>query len=102
MSELVPATTTDTLTRFKRDTTRFLKRLRRTKEPMVLTVNGKPELVVQDAVSYQELQERVERLETLAAVREGMQDVAAGRVRSAAEVLADLAHKHSIKPAKRK
>jgi prevent-host-death family protein len=40
------------LTEFKRNTTEFLQRLKETKHPLVLTVNGKAELVVQDAESY--------------------------------------------------
>jgi prevent-host-death family protein len=91
----------DTLTNFKRDTARFLKRLKET-GPVVLTVNGKAELVVQDAASYQALMERVERLETLAAVKEGLEDVAAGRTRPAREALQDLARKHKLKPVKGK
>lgn len=90
----------ETLTNFKRDTTRFMKQLRRTKEPVVLTVNGKAELVVQDAASYHDLVERMERLETIAAVKEGLADVAAGRTRPAREALEELARKHRIKPAK--
>jgi prevent-host-death family protein len=89
----MPKTPTDTLTHFKRDTGRFLKQLRKTKVPIVLTVNGQPELVIQDAASYQQLQERIERLEVLAAVKEGLEDVAAGRTRPAEEVLAELARR---------
>jgi prevent-host-death family protein len=92
----------DTLTNFKRDTARFLKRLREAKEPVVLTVNGKAELVVQDAASYQALLERVERLEAFAAVKEGLEDVAAGRTRPAGEALEELGRKHKLKPAKGK
>src|SRR5438552_1035189 len=87
----------DTLTRFKRETARFLKQLRETKGPVVLTVNGKAELVVQDAASYQALLERVERLETMAAVKEGLEDVAAGRLRPAREVLEDWARQGQVK-----
>jgi prevent-host-death family protein len=90
----------DTLTNFKRDTTRFLERLRERKEPIVLTINGKAELVVQDAASYQEMQDRIERLETIAAVKEGLEDVATGRTRPARKALEQLARKHGIKPVK--
>jgi prevent-host-death family protein len=92
----------DTLTNFKRDTARFLKQLRETQGPVVLTINGKAELVVQDAASYQALIERVERLEAVAAVKEGLEDVAAGRTRPAREALEELARKHKIKPARGK
>jgi prevent-host-death family protein len=100
MSKIVDGS--ETLTNFKRDTTRFLKQLRKKKEPIVLTINGKAELVVQDAASYQELQDRIERLETIAAVKDGLEDVAAGRTRPMREVLEELARKFNLKPAKGK
>jgi prevent-host-death family protein len=43
------------LTNFQRNTREFLHRLRETGRPLVLTVNGQAELVVQDAAAYQEL-----------------------------------------------
>ena len=92
----------DTLTNFKRDTARFLKQLRKAKTPVVLTINGKAELVVQDAASYQTLLERLEQLETMEAVKEGLQDLAAGRTRLAGEALEEIAQKHKIKRAKGK
>ena len=45
------------LTEFKRDTARFVSRLKDTGRPSVLTVNGRPELVVMDARAWQEVQE---------------------------------------------
>jgi hypothetical protein len=42
----------DSLARFKRQTTEFLKTLHDTGEPLVLMVNGKAEVVVQDAAAY--------------------------------------------------
>ena len=41
------------LTDFKRRTTELVGQLKTTGRPLVLTVNGKAELVVQDAASYQ-------------------------------------------------
>jgi len=46
------------LSTFKRDTAKIVRQLKKTGQPMVLTVNGKAELVVQDAASYQKLLER--------------------------------------------
>lgn len=43
------------LTDFKRNTKDFLKRMKKSDSPLVLTVNGEAKLVVQDAESYQEL-----------------------------------------------
>ena len=63
----------DSLTNFKRQTATYLKQLHKTGTPVVLTVNGKAEVVVQDATAYRRLVERaaqVEREETVAAIRE--------------------------------
>jgi prevent-host-death family protein len=78
------------LTTFKRNTSGFVKRMKKTKRPVVLTVNGKAELVVQDASSYQSLLERLDRLETVEAIRRGLKDVEQGRVRDAREALEEL------------
>ena len=43
------------LTDFQRNTRKFLERLRDSHQPMVLTVNGKAAVVMQDAESYQAL-----------------------------------------------
>src|ERR1700746_807903 len=60
------------LTHFQRQTPEFLPQLKETGPPVVLTINGKAELVVQDAASYQRLFELAERLETIRAVKEGL------------------------------
>jgi len=52
------------LTDFKRRTTELLDQLRNTGRPVVLTINGKPEIVVLDASAYQTMQERLFELET--------------------------------------
>src|SRR5271154_2998541 len=60
------------LTDFKRNTPEFLRQLKESGNPVVLTVNGRAELVVQDAASYQRLFDLAERLETIQAVKEGL------------------------------
>lgn len=89
----------DSLTKFKRQTADFLRELHRTGEPLVLTVNGKAEVVVQDAAAYQKLVEsaaRNEREETLAAIREGLADIKAGRTKPACPALSRLAKKYGV------
>ena|SRR5665213_3246526 len=79
------------VTDFQRNVKTHVKRLRKTKAPMVLTVNGSAAVVVQDAASYQELINRVENLEYerdfVAAVREGIEDAEQGRVYSVRDVM---------------
>ena len=84
------------LTDFKRNTTKYLKKMKRTKGPVVLTVNGRAEIVVQDAKAYQEMLERVERAETVAAVRRGIDEFERGEGRPAREALEELRRKHGI------
>ena len=46
------------LSDFKRNTAPLLERMEESGQPLVLTVNGKAKLVVQDAASYQKLLDR--------------------------------------------
>jgi PHD/YefM family antitoxin component YafN of YafNO toxin-antitoxin module len=81
------------LSEFKRNTVDLLERLRQTVHPLVLTINGKAELVVQDAAAYQALLDRVEAIE---AVQQGLADVKARRTKPARQVFARLRRKHGI------
>jgi len=81
------------LSDFKRNTVELLDRLRKTGHPLVLTVNGKAELVVQDAEAYQALLDRVEAVE---GIQRGLADVKAGRTRPARQAFARLRRKHGI------
>jgi prevent-host-death family protein len=81
------------LSDFKRNTVELLDRLRKTGHPLVLTVNGKAELVVQDAEAYQALLDRVEAIE---GIQRGLADVKAGRTRSARQAFTRLRRKHGI------
>jgi len=83
------------LTDFKRNTSDFMSRMKKTRRP-VLTVNGKAELVVQDAESYQQILERLERFEAVEAIRLGIAAAADGRVKPARQALAKLQEKLGI------
>jgi hypothetical protein len=66
------------LTDFKRHTPEFLRQLKKSGHPLVLTINGKAEIVVQDTKSYQRLLDLAERLETIEAVKEGLASIDKG------------------------
>ena len=68
------------LSSFKRNTPKFLRRLKKTGHPVVLTVNGKAKLIVQDTASYQKLMERAERAEQMEALRQSIAEMRAGKV----------------------
>ncbi len=63
------------LTDFKRNTNEIVKQMKESKSPVVLTVNGKAELVVQDAASYQAMYERIEEMETLETIKRGLEQM---------------------------
>jgi len=75
------------MTFFRRNPGEFMKRLKKTKRPLILTVNGKAEAVVQDAEAYQRLLDIAAQAEVAEGIRQGFEDVKKGRVRPAREAL---------------
>jgi prevent-host-death family protein len=73
------------LSTFKRDTAKLMRQMKKTKEPVVLTVNGKAELVVQDAESYQKLLEAKDRIETIEGITRGLESMKRQRGKPATE-----------------
>ncbi|HEU5021374.1 MAG TPA: type II toxin-antitoxin system Phd/YefM family antitoxin [Bryobacteraceae bacterium] len=84
------------LTDFKRHTSEFLQQMKETQRPVVLTVNGKAQLVVQDAEGYQNTLDRLAHLEAVDAIRTGIDAAEAGRVKPARKALAKLQEKLGI------
>ena len=84
------------VTEFQRNIKEYVGRLKETKTPLVLTVNGRAELVVQDAASYQEMLDRLENAETMAALRRGLKDAEAGRLIPLDEAVKKLRAKHDF------
>ncbi len=80
----------NSLSNFKRNTPEFLRQLKETGHPVVLTINGKAELVVQDTASYQKLIELAERAERMDALRASLEDMKAGKVIPADDVLVEM------------
>lgn len=72
----------ESLTAFKRNTNEYVKRIKESGTPLVLTVNGRAEIVVQDAESFQRMLELLDRAETVEAVREGLESVRRGKTMS--------------------
>lgn len=84
------------LTTFRNNSVKMMRQLRKTKRPIVLTVNGKAEAVVQDAEAYQRLLDIAARADINEGIRQGLEDVAGGRTRPAREVFEELRAKHGI------
>ena len=63
------------LSTFKGDTAKMVRQLKMTGQPVVLKVNGKAELVVQEAESYQRLLEAKERIDAIEGIKRGLESV---------------------------
>ena len=83
------------LTDFKRNSADFVEQFKSSGRPLVLTINGKAEVVVQDAKSYQKLMEMVDRLEAIEGIQCGLDEMAAVQGRSVNEFFDDLKLKYS-------
>ena len=73
------------LSTFKRDTAKLVRQLKKTGQPVVLTVNGKAELVVQDAESYQNLLEAKDRMDAIEGIKRGLEGMKRGAGKPAEE-----------------
>ena len=84
------------LTTFRRRSGDFMKQLKQSKRPVVLTVKGRAAAVVQDAAAYQRLLDIAARADAEEGIRQGLDDVAHGRTRPAREVFDKIRRKHGI------
>ena len=96
MSRINIAKDIQSLTTFRRKSRQFLKQIKKTKRPIVLTVNGKAEAVVQDVEAYQRLLDIAARADVYEAIRQSDDDIAHGRTRPAEEVFAKMRRRYRI------
>jgi prevent-host-death family protein len=87
---------TETLSHFKRHTAEWLDRLKATGQPVVLTCDGKGDLVVQDAEAYRRLVDQAERAEMMEFLWKSHADVEAGRTLPAREAIEALGRSDAI------
>jgi len=84
------------LTTFRRRSADFLKQIKKSKRPVVLTVNGKAAAVVQDAEAYQRLLDIAARADAREGIRQGLEDARKGRMRSVEEFFQEFEARHGI------
>lgn len=70
--------------------------MKKTGRPRVLTINGKAELIIQDAKSYQKLLDAVERLEAIEGIQRGLTSLQRGEGRPVEDALEALRKKDEI------
>ncbi len=84
------------LTTFRNNSVKSIKQLKKTGRPIILTVNGKPEAVVQSAAAYQRLLDIAALADERESLRQGLEDLAAGRTYPAEQVFSELRKKYAL------
>ncbi len=84
------------LTTFRRRSGDFMKQLKKSKRPVILTVKGKAEAIVQDAEAYQRLLDIAARADSSEGIRQGLEDAKQGKSRDIDEFLAEFEATHGI------
>jgi prevent-host-death family protein len=84
------------LTTFRRRSGDFMKQLKKSKRPVVLTVKGKAAAVVQDAEAYQHLLDIAAHADAEEGIRQGLEDAKKGKTRPAREFFAEFEATHGI------
>jgi prevent-host-death family protein len=84
------------LTTFRRRSGDFMKQLKKTRRPVVLTVKGKAEAIVQDAAAYQDLLDIAARADVEEGIRQGLTDAKKGRSRPAKKFFAEFETKNGL------
>ncbi|HXY47881.1 MAG TPA: type II toxin-antitoxin system Phd/YefM family antitoxin [Terriglobales bacterium] len=85
------------LTTFRRRSGDFLKQLKKSKRPVVLTVKGKAAAIVQDAEAYQRLLDVAAQADAAEGIRQGLEDIRKGRHRPAREFFDEFETRHGIR-----
>ena len=84
------------LTTFRNNSVEFMQQLKATQRPIILTVNGKPEAVVQDAAAYQRLLDIAAIADAKEGIRQGLEELHRGEGRPAREFFNEMREKHGI------
>jgi prevent-host-death family protein len=84
------------LTTFRRRSGDFMKQIKKSKRPVVLTVNGKAAAVVQDAEAYQRLLDIAASADSAEGIRQGLEDARKGRIRPAKEFFKEFEARHGL------
>jgi prevent-host-death family protein len=84
------------LTTFRRRSAKFIRQLKKSKRPVVLTVRGRATAVVQDAESYQRLLDLAARASAEEGIRQGIEDARKRKMRPAEEFFDEFEAEHGV------
>ncbi len=76
---MIRATDIHSLTDFTRNAKAYIQQIKRSKNPIAITVNGDAEVIVQDAESFQKMVDELAHRRFIDAMKESEEDVRTGR-----------------------
>ena len=85
------------LTTFRRRSGDFMKHLKKSKRPVILTVKGKAAAIVQDAEAYQHLLDIAAHADAEEGIRQGLDDAKKGKTRHVREFFDEFEAAHGIR-----
>jgi PHD/YefM family antitoxin component YafN of YafNO toxin-antitoxin module len=93
---MLRAEETQSITNFLQNHKKLIQKLKKSGRPTVLTVHGRPEVVIQDIASYQLVADAVDRMEAIEGIRRGLASMQAGKGIPAAAVFKELRKKFRV------
>jgi prevent-host-death family protein len=84
------------LTAFRRRSSQFLRQIKKSRRPVILTVNGKAAAVIQDAEAYQRLLDIAAGADAREGIRQGLEQARKGKTRPVEEFFKEFEAKHGL------
>lgn len=84
------------MTAFRRKPGDFMKQLKKSRRPMILTVNGKASAVIQDAQAYQRLLDAAAMADAKEGIRQGLEDVKNKKTRPIRDFFSEFETRHGL------
>jgi PHD/YefM family antitoxin component YafN of YafNO toxin-antitoxin module len=84
------------LSDFQRNAKQHIRRMKKKRRPLVLTINGKAELVALDVKSFQEMLDIIDRIEAVEGIRRGLESKKRGEGKTLEEFDQEMRKKYKI------
>lgn len=84
------------LSDFQRNAKQHIVRMKKKRRPLVLTINGKAEMVAVDVKSFQEMLEIIDRVEAVEGIRQGLESKKRGEGKTLEQFDREMRRKYKI------
>ena len=84
------------LSDFQRNAKQHIVRMKKKRRPLVLTINGKAEMVAVDVKSFQEMLEIIDRVEAVEGIRQGLESKKRGEGKTLQQFDKEMRKKYKI------